>query len=124
MGRHGEACGCQPERDTDMALDDKSAGVFRRIDQRVRREMEITGVEFEGNAKKLNTYTDRTSNLRNSIGSEVKDISDGHQLTMLAGMNYAAAVEAKGFDVISGPKNIAVENFKTRVKKALRDEAG
>ena len=107
-----------------MALKDNSHEVLRRIDARVRKTMEFTGVEFEKNAKNLRTYTDRTSNLRNSIGSEVKDIADGYQLTMQAGMNYAAAVEAKGFDVISGPKNIAVENFKTRVKKALRDEAG
>ena len=90
-------------------------------------------------AKNTNTYTDRTNNLRSSIGyvvykngqrigasfaksgvgkegdgseglkkgeSYATDIagnySDGYVIVLVAGMHYAAYVEAKGFDVISG----------------------
>lgn len=106
-----------------MAIKDNSQDVFRRIDARVYQVMAFTGAQFERDAKSLRTYTDRTSNLRNSIGSEVSDVPGGYTLSMKAGMNYAAAVEAKGYDVITGPKNVAVENFKRTLKKALRDEA-
>lgn len=90
-------------------------------------------------AKNTDTYTDRTNNLRSSIGYVVYkngqrigasfakagvgtegdgsigidkgenyateiagNYSDGYVIVLVAGMHYAAYVEAKGYDVISG----------------------
>ena len=90
-------------------------------------------------AKELNTYTDRTNNLRSSIGYVIyKDgqkigayfaksgvgkegdgekgtekgenyaadvagkYQEGYVLVLAAGMHYAAYVEAKGYDVLTG----------------------
>ncbi len=94
-----------------------------RLTEKVQKVMLYTGMEFEQDAKGLRTYTDRTVNLRNSISSELKDIPYGYELLMKAGMSYAAAVESKGYDVITGPARKAVEKFKQRLKKTLRDEA-
>ena len=105
------------------------------------------GEEAVNKARRLNSYTDRTGNLRSSLGYAV--ISDGKSvfeefngsggsvgvskgkellnelktenpkgiiLFVFAGMTYAAAVEAKNFDVITG----AVPN-KSKVTKTINE---
>jgi hypothetical protein len=90
------------------------------------------GEHFVANARSVNTYKDQTKNLRSSIGYVImkdgeqvmdsfpggdsegkkkgKTVADmlkrkyptGYALICVAGMEYAAAVESKGFDVVSG----------------------
>lgn len=100
--------------------------------------LDRTLVEITNLAKSTNTYTDRTGNLRSSIGyillkdGEIvksnfasagkgdesgnngvktgkelaveigKNYSSGYVCVYVAGMEYAAYVESKGFDVVSG----------------------
>lgn len=109
------------------------------------------GEQFVADARTTNTYIDRTSNLRGSIGyvilkdgSEifgnfegiatgqqiakqfVKRISGEHSrgfvLIVVAGMEYAAFVEAKGYDVVTGSSQGAETNLERsldRLKKQL-----
>lgn len=95
----------------------------------------------------LKTYRDRTGNLRSSIGyvilkngeqvesffegeeSEGKEAGKavtievaekfpkGYVLIVVAGMGYAAAVEANGFDVLSGSSDRAIKQLKTLFEK-------
>lgn len=95
------------------------------------------GEQFVNNAREKDTYKDRTGNLRASIGYLIlhegtivrenfrgktkagvekakafaREMSGyypkGYVLIGVAGMNYAAAVEAKGYDVISGSEPTA-----------------
>ena len=87
-------------------------------------------------------FTDRTGNLRSSIGGVVlrdgvqiwKDMGSqkesidlqnaltiefphGYVLIVVAGMEYAAAVESKGFDVITGSSLTAIADLKKHFKK-------
>jgi len=122
------------------------------IEERVNREIAILqriGEEFVNKARSINTYTDRTGNLRSSIGyvllwdgdiqkqnfnpkadakkqvSELmvklkSDYPKGMVLIGFAGMEYAAAVESKNYDVISGsaPTKQAMEDaFKKFLSK-------
>jgi len=91
--------------------------------------MEFSGEEFVNNARDQKTYRDRTANLRSSIGygvyvkgkrtslntegtgtgrgasiDTIQENVTGADIELIgaAGMEYAAAVEAKGFDVITG----------------------
>lgn len=92
--------------------------------------LQKVGEDFVTNARNTDTYTDRTSNLRSSIGyavfyngSEIYSNFEGESTGMnaaqakvfeqmvfprgfvligVAGMKYARYVEAKHFDVISG----------------------
>jgi hypothetical protein len=98
--------------------------------------VESVCLEVVKEAKQLNTYTDRTGNLRSSIGyviyyngkkmresfTLVKEGEEGIKIgiqrateaaqswstagivaVIVAGMNYALAVESKGYDVVTGP---------------------
>lgn len=114
------------------------ANVARRIedfgDSRIQKGIETLayiGENFVDNARSTDTYKDRTSNLRGSIGYvilldgdiQMEDLKgaqesqaaaqqliqelrekydEGLVLIGFAGMQYAAAVEALGFDVITG----------------------
>lgn len=88
------------------------------------------GEEFTNQARRHGAYTDRTGNLRSSVGyaifvdgdviaqnieadgealrdtqaliEELRTKWGGIVLIGFAGMNYAAAVESKGYDVITG----------------------
>lgn len=119
--------------------------VTRNLDRFVKQTMEsvqrvnsYVGERFVSDARQTNTYMDRTANLRNSIGyktdgkmyagggeggSEAKNFlgtfDDPNSLTLVAGMSYAAAVEAKGYDVISGSVARARDNHVRMLKKAL-----
>lgn len=102
------------------------------------------GEQFVIDARSTNTYKDQTGNLRHSIGYIVlkdgqtiignfdadgvgsnrakavtkelaNDFKTGYALIVVAGMNYAAYVEAKGYDVITGSSLTA----ETELKRAL-----
>lgn len=102
------------------------------VEDKLLETLQYVGEEFVNKARSNNTYRDRTGNLRSSIGyiilldgkvidsnfegksasgkSKGKDVAkevgseytEGYVLIGVAGMNYAAYVEAKGFDVITG----------------------
>jgi len=108
-------------------------------------------------ARSLDTYTDRTTNLRNSIGyvilkdgivvsgkfpgnsvagkgvgqayankvaEMVTELSPkGWILIVVAGMDYAACVEAKGYDVLSGAGNmlkLKIAEILSQIKSELK----
>lgn len=127
------------------------------VHQAYLERLQAIGEEFVKNARNNGSYTDRTGNLRNSVGyvimkdgkqlfsnfqatakgdgSENKTGKDGvavgqekaleisgrypqgYVLIGVAGMDYAAAVESKGFDVISSSSTIA----KQAMIKAIED---
>lgn len=101
------------------------------IEFKTIQSLRYLGEQFVNKARLNNTYTDRTGNLRSSIGYIVlkngqlidenfpskstgsakglnvaKEVSgqypEGFVLIGVAGMEYAAYVEAKNFDVITG----------------------
>lgn len=109
-----------------------------------------TGEEFVRTARVNGEYTDRTSNLRGSIGYSVlrdgqtiagnfegskegqekagqlidkvaADYPTGYILIVVAGMDYAAYVEAKGYDVITG-SSLKAESTLTRSINRLRKQ--
>lgn len=93
------------------------------IEQAIVAILQRRGEQFVTECRAENTYKDQTGNLRASIGyfiykgnivlfedgnTNAKSVTDevtkeeGHYyLIGVAGMNYAAAVEAKGYNVIS-----------------------
>lgn len=129
-----------------------------KIDEAILTRMRYVGEQFVKNARESQTYTDRTGNLRNSIGyiimkdgkqiyenfrrtanteqriqrgkakgqtkkskgskegvnagkkiaqEAAAEFPTGYVLIGVAGMEYAAAVERKGFDVITASAKIA-----------------
>lgn len=128
------------------------------IETDILERFQMVGDEFVQIARDIETYKDRTNNLRSSIGYIVfkdgkpvdenfeqtgsgkgngneglekgrkiaNDFEDlpqkGYCLVCVAGMGYAAAVESKGFDVISGSTLKAEKLLKEsldRLKKKL-----
>lgn len=125
---------------------------FDRFEERSYEKLFIllsaAGEKFVEIARKSGSYTDRTGNLRSSVGYVIynngeaisenfervanggKGLSNARQLAnkvgstqkngmslvCVAGMNYAAAVEAKGKDVITSG-SIQCEDY---LKKALK----
>lgn len=111
-------------------------GIFTRV-----------GEGFTNDSRLLNTYRDRTGNLRSSVGYSIgldgevqtqsekvfvagekgvqvgKDLGkalvdeNGLVLAGYAGMEYGPAVEAKGYDVITGPSKIALRKLKLLMKR-------
>jgi len=131
-----------------MALDDIQR-IQRDFADRVEREvdhvMKVTGEFFVRDGRKVNTYRDVTTALRNSIGYGIKENGnitqqltqggeggqaaeaaiaeaedDEKTLVLVAGMGYAAAVEARGYDVISGSVEVAKRNFDKLMKAQLK----
>lgn len=118
--------------------------VFDRLQQ--------IGEQFLIDARNTNSYKDRTGNLRSSIGyviykdgeevfgnfegtevgkqtsrrliSQLKvEYPRGYILIAVAGMSYAAAVESKGYDVITGSVQMGEENARRsfdRLKQSLK----
>lgn len=101
------------------------------VDDKILQTLQYMGERFVNKARLSGNYRDRTGNLRSSIGYiilmdgkvidrnfsgkskgqiEAKSVAHevalqhpkGYVLIGVAGMNYAAAVEARGFDVITG----------------------
>lgn len=124
------------------------------IEDVVKDQLVDVAEQFVADARTVNTYTDRTSNLRGSIGytivkdgeeifgnfegvivqtgnataralvSEVQaDYPKGFALIVVAGMQYASYVEAKGFDVLTGSSQtaeVSLERQFDRLKQQLR----
>ncbi|AOR28727.1 hypothetical protein FORMB_16880 [Formosa sp. Hel1_33_131] len=103
----------------------------QEVDRKTLEAYQFIGETFVNEARISGNYTDRTGNLRSSIGyiillngkvveqnfegnskgqSQGKKVAeevanqypDGYVLIGVAGMQYAAYVEAKNFDVITG----------------------
>lgn len=124
--------------------------VLITIEKVLRRSI----IEVVKTAKNTDTYTDRTNNLRSSIGyvlykdgqkvsasfekagegmdsdgsvgakegldyaeSVANNFSSGYVVVLVAGMDYAAYVEAKGYDVITG----ASLNLDSEIKRQFED---
>lgn len=110
-----------------------------RIKQSALFTLRMAGEKFVGEARNNSTYSDQTGNLRSSIGYVILDngvqvdenfegdqqegketarrvaaeiaatYPTGLTLICVAGMDYAAAVEAKGFDVITFSAAVVVD---------------
>jgi hypothetical protein len=129
--------------------------IAKRIDEfaeaRINESIQVlqyVGENFVNRARRSGTYTDRTGNLRASIGYVIiyngkiqnlnvtgkgdgseqankfaKEITskfnEGLVLVVFAGMEYAAAVESLGYDVISGSQPMAAE-----LLRELKQELG
>jgi hypothetical protein len=118
---------------------------LERLRDAARLRLQRVGETFVTGARNNANFTDRTGNLRSSIGYIIlengvqyadggftrikqggegikkgKDFIDkisakyprGLVLICVAGMNYAAYVEAKGYDVITGSSQIAKDELK------------
>ncbi|GAH74567.1 unnamed protein product, partial [marine sediment metagenome] len=106
----------------------------------------MVGENFVNDARNIKTYKDQTGNLRSSIGyiiardgniiqeniegkaegrAQAKEIANevlrennkGFVLIVVAGMEYAAAVESKGYDVITGSVPAAKALLKLKIKE-------
>ncbi|SEV88907.1 hypothetical protein SAMN05428988_0156 [Chitinophaga sp. YR573] len=122
--------------------------------------LQYIGENFVKNARENATFTDRTGNLRNSIGyiilkdgkqlisnfrkttsgdgetkiegkggfqigqEKAQEIGEkfpkGFVLICVAGMNYAAAVESLGFDVIASSSIIAKDELKKAIESIFK----
>jgi hypothetical protein len=116
------------------------------IEQRIIWTLAMVGENFVNDARNTRTYKDQTGNLRSSIGyiiardgniiqenvegkaegkSQAKKIAEevlkennkGFVLIVIAGMEYAAAVESKGYDVITGSVPAAKALLKLKIKE-------
>jgi hypothetical protein len=116
------------------------------IEQRIIWTLAMVGENFVNDARSIRTYKDQTGNLRSSIGyiiardgniiqenvegkaegkSQAKKIAEevlkenrkGFVLIVIAGMEYAAAVESKGYDVITGSVPAAKALLKLKIKE-------
>jgi hypothetical protein len=121
-----------------------------RIEQALLLRLQRIGEEFVTNGRDKATFTDRTGNLRSSIGylimkdgkqifsnfrqvgrgkgksgvaaakevakEAASNFSTGYVLIGVAGMDYAAAVESKGYDVITASSILAEESLKKAIK--------
>ena len=118
-----------------------------KIEESIFIRLAEVGEQFIADARSVNTYTDRSGNLRSSIGFTV--LKDGEQviqafpgdkaegvakgkkvaaeaasgfprgivLIVVAGMDYAAAVESRGDDVITGSSYAAIAELKATMKR-------
>lgn len=106
------------------------------------------GEELVAFAKDTHTYTDRTGNLTNSISYAIvrkkeilyynevqreeanaaalkvamkmaESLSDAYSLIVVAGMNYAAFVESRGYNVILPAELKAKQEFTSKVKPLI-----
>ena len=116
-----------------------------KIEQAIIMRLQFVGETFVKNARENANFTDRTGNLRSSIGyvilkngeriaSDIKpgkggetsetvlgkvvpNFPKGFVLIVVAGMEYAAAVESKNFDVLTGSSLIAEDELRTAIKE-------
>lgn len=124
-----------------------------RLEQAVLFLLKSLGEELVKYAKDNRTYTDQTGNLTNSIGYAVvrnkgivhysanqtgvsadsalqaamkmaNECSSGFSLIIVAGMNYAAYVEAKGYNVILPAELKAKKDFPSAMNKLMAKAKG
>lgn len=148
MDWHGKTPGKQPEKHPYMAISDIQKNIdkfFKDVEHQTVRTMKYVGEGFVRNGRGTDTYKDRTANLRNSIGYGLKDdgtvieseagqgegagkaktliaevANKDKALVLVAGMEYAAQVESRGYDVISGSVTLARDEFKQIFPEVLR----
>lgn len=118
----------------------------QQMRQAMLMRLKRVGEQFIADARENGAYTDQTGNLRNSIGYIILDdgvqidlggfgngegaargeqlaleLSDkytsGLVLIVVAGMEYAAAVESLGFDVLTMSGVIAGANLKKQMQQ-------
>lgn len=124
----------------------------QRLEQAVMFVMSYLGERLAAYAKDHHTYTDRTGNLTNSIGYAIakngnivqysgtdqpgvaseeslkvavemaRRLPADYSLLIVAGMNYAAYVEAKGYDVILPAQLMCAKEF-PKMMKTLQAKA-
>lgn len=123
-----------------------------RLEQAVLFLMKSLGEELVKYAKDNRTYTDQTGNLTNSIGYAIvrnkglvyysaqsggsadsalqaamkmaNECSSEFSLIIVAGMNYAAYVEAKGYNVILPAELKAKKDFPAAMNKLMAKVKG
>jgi len=115
-------------------------------EQKLIWTLAMVGEQFVNDARNIRTYRDQTGNLRSSIGyiiaqdgkivkenmagtpegqaharqtaeEVLRENQKGFVLIGVAGMEYAAAVESKGYDVITGSIPAAKAMLKARIKE-------
>jgi len=120
----------------------------QQIDRAIIFQLQALGEELVNHARTLDTYKDQTGNLRASIGyvlivngavynynfittkpgaSTGKALAEGlahkalkgYALIVVAGMDYAAAVESKGYDVLASAELKASSEFPKLKSKML-----
>ena len=124
-------------------------GFQKRLDNAILLTLKYLGEELVKYAKDQHSYTDRTGNLTNSIGYAVvrnkhivhysatnqpgisadsalqaamemaNGCSSAYSLIIVAGMNYAAYVEAKGYNVILPAELKAKKDFPAAMSKLI-----
>ena len=116
------------------------------IEKRIILTLAMVGEAFVNDARNTKTYHDQTGNLRSSIGyiiakngeiiqgntqgtsegqAQARNIATevlrqntkGFILIGVAGMEYAAAVEARGYDVITGSVPAAKSLLKSKIRE-------
>lgn len=137
---------------TPMFGDDAIGAQVRLFQKRLEEAAIFLGEELTKYAKDKHNYTDRTGNLTNSIGYAVvrngeiidfggavqqgegadnalkvamkmaETLSNSFSLIIVAGMNYAAYVEARGYNVILPAELKAKTDFPKAMQK-LMDKA-
>jgi hypothetical protein len=131
---------------TQSDLDNMFAVKLARIEDAIMSRLQYIGETFVNNARANGTYNDITGNLRSSVcyvvlkngvkkspgsipeksrahvAELVAEHSSGYVLIVVAGMDYAAAVESKGKDVLTASSIIAkaqlqqaIKNFKNKL---------
>lgn len=128
-------------------IGDKVAQFQERVEMATEFTLKYLGESLAKYAKDNHSYTDRTGNLTNSIGYAVvrgsrivhyggeiqpgdgaaeglkvamkmaANLSHSFSLIIVAGMNYAAYVEAKGYNVILPAELKARKDFPVAMKK-------
>lgn len=116
-----------------------------RIEIAIINRLRFTGERFVKNARENANFKDRTGNLRSSIGYVIlkngeevnsnfngglgrneglkvalevaENFPKGFVLIVVAGMDYAAAVESKNFDVLTSSSLIAESELKAAIKE-------
>lgn len=121
---------------------------YERFKKAVLMRLQRVGEQFVADARSVNTYKDDTGNLRSSIGYvilyngqqvdsnfggktsegveaakravESKGGAVGYVLIVVAGMEYAAAVESKGFDVLTGSSQVAESSLQKQLQTLMK----
>lgn len=123
--------------------------LMERMDQVIIAQLQMLGEELVAYARNNHTYTDQTGNLTNSMGYAVvrnrevvffggatqpgisvesalnvvneliNEAQTTYSLIIVAGMNYAAYVEAKGYNVILPAELKAKKDFPTAMSKVI-----
>lgn len=120
----------------------------QQVELAMKMLLQEFGEELVAFAKDTHTYTDRTGNLTNSISYAIvrkkeilyynevqreeanaaalkvamkmaENLSDAYSLIVVAGMNYAAFVESRGYNVILPAELKAKQEFTSKVKPLI-----